>query len=104
MRDLGTLPGGDYSRALGINNLGLVVGTSRSSAGTRAFLWTPILGMLDLNPMVPGLDPGLTLSEGHGINDLGLIVALSGGGEQAPTAAGDNHEQEHRYRAFLLTP
>ena len=39
--DLGALPGGDLSQALGINNAGVIVGTSTSSAGDRACLWTP---------------------------------------------------------------
>lgn len=100
--NLGTLPGGDYSRAFGINNLGQVVGTSTSSSGTHAFLWTSSVGMLDLNALIP-LDLGLVLSEAHRINDVGQIAALSGGGEQAPPP-GDDHEQEHFYRVFLLTP
>jgi probable HAF family extracellular repeat protein len=104
LKDLGTLPGGNYSRAFGINNLGAVVGTSRSSAGTRAFLWTSIAGMRDLNGLTPALELGLVLSEGHCISDLGQIVALSGGGDQDPSAGGDNHEREHFYRAFLLVP
>ena len=93
MRDLGTLPGGNYSRAFGINNDGLVVGTAESSAGTRAFLWTSSGGMLDLNALIPA-SLGLVLSEAHVINDAGKIAALSGGG----------HEVEHYYRVFLLTP
>jgi hypothetical protein len=29
---------------------------------------------------------------------------LIGGGEQAPMAGDDTHEEDHLYRAFLLTP
>lgn len=101
MRDLGTLPGGNFSRAYGINNLGGVVGTSTSSAGLRAFVWTPSSGMQDLNTTITGL--ATLLSEAHAINDAGQIAALTGAGEQPPTA-GDNHDHEHIYRAFLLTP
>jgi hypothetical protein len=39
IRDLGTLPGGASSRALGISK-GEVVGTSETSDGEHAFLWT----------------------------------------------------------------
>ena len=104
MQNLGTLPGGTYSKASGINNLGQIVGTSGTPNGPRAVLWTSPAVMLDLNSLVSGLSPGLKLSEAQCINELGLIAALSGGGERAPTAAGDNHEQEHFYRVFLLTP
>ncbi|MEW6659350.1 MAG: hypothetical protein AB1424_11890 [Thermodesulfobacteriota bacterium] len=42
MRDLGTLPGGYYSIAKGINNHGLIVGDSTTADWqTRAFLYTP---------------------------------------------------------------
>jgi probable HAF family extracellular repeat protein len=102
MQDLGTLPGGDFSRALGINNRGQVVGTSTSSAGTRAFLWTSKGGMQDLNALIAPLDLGLVLSEAQGINHVGQIAALRGRGEQAPS--GHHHEQEHFHRVFLLTP
>jgi probable HAF family extracellular repeat protein len=101
MKDLGTLPGGDYSRALGINNSGQVVGTSTNSSGTRAFVWTSVDGMKDLNDSVPA--SGVELSEAYCINDRGQIAALSGGGEHPP-APSDNHEEEHFYRVFLLTP
>ena len=100
MQNLGTLPGGSNSRALGINNAGQVVGTSTSSAGTRAFLWTRVDGMLDLNTLIPSLNLGLVLSEAHRINRVGQIAALSGGGEQN----NHDHEQEHFYRVFLVTP
>jgi probable HAF family extracellular repeat protein len=104
MQNLGTLTGGNYSRAFAINNLGQIVGTSNSPNGMRAVLWTAPGVLLNLNLLISGLGPDLVLSEAHCINDLGQIAALSGGGEQAPTAAGDNHDQEHFYRVFLLTP
>ena len=50
------------------------------------------------------MDIGLVLSEGHGIGEFGQIAVLTGGGEHAPTAGDDHHEEEHFYRAFLLTP
>ena len=48
IQDLGILPGGASSRALGISN-GQVVGTSETSSGAHAFLWTQAGGMQDLN-------------------------------------------------------
>jgi probable HAF family extracellular repeat protein len=103
--DLGTLPGGTESRALGINGRGLVVGTSSSTEGTRAFVWKNKTGMRDLNALIPPFDHlGSVISEAHSIGELGQISALIGGGEKAPMAGDDHHEQDHVYRAFLLTP
>jgi probable HAF family extracellular repeat protein len=49
MRDLGTLPGGDYSQATGINAAGQVVGHAITAADHfHAFRWTPTGGMRDL--------------------------------------------------------
>src|SRR5215510_4935344 len=39
MRDLGTLPGGDYSSAFAINDSGVVVGTSNIYNTMHAFSW-----------------------------------------------------------------
>jgi probable HAF family extracellular repeat protein len=100
MQNLGTLPGGDYSKAYSINDLGQVVGTSTDSSGTtRAFFWTGVIGMLDLNGLIPVLDGGLILSEAHHINNLGLVTTLSG-----QVANPDDHDHEHFYRVFLLQP
>jgi len=104
MKDLGSLPGGGDSRALGINDDGRVVGTAKGVSGLTAFAWTPKDGMEDLNGSVPPMDVGLVLTEGQRIGELGQIVALTGGGEHGPTAAGHNHDEEHFYRAFILTP
>src|SRR6476659_11030881 len=48
IRDLGTLPGGDYSAAYAINDSGLVVGTSNTSTTIHAFSWTRTQGLSDL--------------------------------------------------------
>ena len=59
MQDLGTL-GGDYSHALGINDLGQVVGRSLTSTGAiRPFLWTAEGGMADLGTLEAAHREGL---------------------------------------------
>ena len=42
---LGTLPGGNYSEAMAINDLGQVVGYSNSSRGYQGFLWDSANGI-----------------------------------------------------------
>ena len=80
MTDLGAL-GGDESVAFGINDAGQVVGSAQV-AGTpqspqgdmHAFSTAPDgVGMSDLNLLVAL--PGGFLSEAHGINNSGLVVA-----------------------------
>lgn len=85
MEDLGTLSGDDYSSAAAVNPCGHIVGVS----GSRAFVWFPAIGMLDLNTLIPA-NSGWTLSAATGINASGWIV---GNG----IINGTNH-------AFLLTP
>src|SRR5579859_5128955 len=51
IRDLGTLPGGDYSSAFAINDSGVVVGVSNTSASTHAFSWTLAHGLADLGTL-----------------------------------------------------
>jgi len=73
------------SWALGINNLGQVVGASDTASGERhAFRWTLEGGMQDLGTL------GGALSEAYAVNDAGHVVGYS------RTAVGD--------RAFLWTP
>jgi probable HAF family extracellular repeat protein len=73
IRDLGTLPGGDYSAAYAINDSGLVVGTSNTSISTHAFSWTQAQGLKDLGTL-----PGTNASSALAINNLGQIVGSSG--------------------------
>jgi probable HAF family extracellular repeat protein len=73
MRDLGTLPGGDYSSAFAINDSGIVVGTSNTSTSTHAFSWTPAQGLQDLGTL-----PGANASSALAINNQGQIVGSSG--------------------------
>ena len=74
MQPLGTLSGGTYSEAFGLNNTGQVVGASGSSLGTRAFLWTPDSGMVDLNTIVDAPN-NVVLTGAVAINDKEQIVA-----------------------------
>jgi probable HAF family extracellular repeat protein len=81
MRDLGTLPGGSESGALGINDAGQVVGEADTPTvvGTfeHAFLWQDGV-MQDLGTL-----PGGRVSQAFGINDAGQVVGYSlatGGG------------------------
>ena len=73
MRDLGTLPGGDYSSAFAINDSGIVVGTSNTSTSTHAFSWTLTHGLSDLGTL-----PGANASSALAINNQGQIVGSSG--------------------------
>ena len=102
MQDLGTLPGGTYSRALGMNDAGDVVGTSTSEKGPRAFRWTRRKGMHDLNAVSPLGDPDTVLSEAQAINQEGDIAALSGAGEAEHDEDNHGKKKEHFYRAFAL--
>ncbi|WP_414565077.1 MULTISPECIES: PEP-CTERM sorting domain-containing protein [unclassified Anabaena] len=89
LTDLGTLPGGTSSTAYGINDFGQVVGTSSISNGSRAFLWSPNIGMTDLG-FLPDLPEdeysddydisSVSLrydSVAYDINNLGQVVGTS---------------------------
>jgi probable HAF family extracellular repeat protein len=106
MQDLGTLPGGSHSESASINNSGWIVGSSDSSLGLRAFLWTPGGGMQDLNRLIPQ-NSNLVLAGATSINDAGQIVAFGS----------DKHDLSHDRETqlddalhagpthvFLLTP
>jgi probable HAF family extracellular repeat protein len=74
MLDLGTLPGGDYSAAFGINEAGQVVGTSNTARGMHAFTWSSNGGLRDL-----GARAGVEDSAAYGVNGKGEIAGSSGG-------------------------
>ncbi|MGZ7099787.1 MAG: hypothetical protein ACXVJ8_15025 [Candidatus Angelobacter sp.] len=73
IRDLGTLPGGDYSSAFAINDSGIVVGTSNTSTSSHAFSWTSAQGLRDLGTL-----PGDNASSALSINNQGQIAGSSG--------------------------
>jgi probable HAF family extracellular repeat protein len=70
--NLGTLPGGTYSRAIDINDAGQVVGTSYSSDGDRHFLWSSSTGMVDFSTL-SGLDSNTPHSI-TAINNAGQVL------------------------------
>lgn len=77
VRDLGTLPDGGVSGAVGINNSGQVTGTvlANGERGSRAFLWENGQ-MLNLGTL-----PNGKYSMAEGINDQGQVVGVSHSGE-----------------------
>jgi probable HAF family extracellular repeat protein len=79
--DLGTLPGGDFSSAAAINNLGLIAGRGTDASGqVRAVLW--LYGTI----INLGTLPGHIHSEAYGINDWGVVVGESEGEDGLPHA------------------
>jgi probable HAF family extracellular repeat protein len=77
MQELGVIPGGNSSRALDINDMGAVVGSSTSSSGDRAFIWTKQEGMTDLNSAA-SVASGVVFFEAHAINNAGEILVMGG--------------------------
>src|SRR6266853_794810 len=73
IRDLGTLPGGDYSAAFAINDSGVVVGTSNTATSMHAFSWTASQGLRDLGTL-----PGTNASSAFSINNQGQVAGSSG--------------------------
>jgi probable HAF family extracellular repeat protein len=74
MKDLGTLPGDQFSWANNISHNGTIVGTSfpPGSAPPRAFVWENGK-MTDLN-LIVGRHPRFYLAEAFAINDRGWIA------------------------------
>jgi probable HAF family extracellular repeat protein len=72
IEDVGVLPGGTFSQANGLNNLGQVVGASSSANGIRGFRYGAG-GLVDL-----GVVPGGASSIAYAVNDVGQIVGQSG--------------------------
>lgn len=108
---LGTLPGGHSSEAFGGNDAGAVVGSSTSSAGPRAFLWTRTGGMQDLNALVA--PSRVVLTKATGLNNAGDILVVghdapadapTGRHAHAGTQAHRGHHNHGPVRIFLLRP
>ena len=94
IHDLGVLPGGSWSFANALNDVGQVVGDSSISGNpvdgiTHGFLWDDVLGMLDLNDLI--LDAGWTISGATDINAMGQILASA-------------HNEQGETRAVILSP
>lgn len=78
VEDLGTLPGGTYSRAYSVNNSGHVVGHADNSAGqTRAFFWNGAFQVLAPDPS-GDISPSQSAknSVAFGINDNDQVVGF----------------------------
>jgi probable HAF family extracellular repeat protein len=74
IRALGVLPGGDYSQAFGVNDQGLIVGSSNTSSTLRAVVWS-----LDGRTQEIGTLPGDDASQALGVNSRGQVVGYSSG-------------------------
>jgi len=96
LEDLGTLPGDLHSTALGINNLGQIVGAAEYGSGSnaRAVLWHEgaIYNLNDLVSASDPLRPYVRLFHANAINESGQIAA---NGVDSRTGLS---------RAYLLTP
>lgn len=76
MRNLGDLPGGaNESLALGMNDLGQVVGFSGASTGRRGSFWDPDGGIRNVGDLPAGPDSSIA----RAINNHGQVVGDSHG-------------------------
>lgn len=73
-KHLGAFPGGDYSSATGINDLGEIAGVSNTGNALLPFLWTEKSGLQRL-PLLPGDNCGQAIA----INKYGHVVCDSSG-------------------------
>jgi probable HAF family extracellular repeat protein len=75
MHDLGTIAGGTYSAAYGVNASGEAVGMGFTASGdTHAFLYDGST-TLDINDLLTADSLGWTVTEARAINDSGQIAA-----------------------------
>jgi len=74
LQEIGGLPGSDYSAALGINDLGQVVGSANTATGMRAFRSRRTTGIVALATL-----PGDSSSIALAINRPGQAVGYSSG-------------------------
>ena len=95
--DLGTL-GGKYSTPTGINDNGVVVGSSTTGAKEQhAFVWMPSNGMVDLGTFGDRSAPGVDLR-------TSFATAVSNDGEVVGASYVPGPTLLDGYRAFLWTP
>lgn len=71
---------GTATKANAINSSGQVVGTDTSSGASRAFVWSSVSGMVDLNTRLSNAPAGMVLEEALAISDTGAIVVSSNQG------------------------
>src|SRR5206468_11810864 len=74
--DLGTLPGGNFSEAYGINAVGQVAGFSTKAGGAvHAVLWTVATSAALRGRAIDlGTQPGGSFSQAFGINAVGQVI------------------------------
>jgi uncharacterized membrane protein len=79
LRDLGVIPGGNFSMAYDINDAGQVTGTGTAGgSGARQFAFVWSSGVFTLLPDLPG---SFLQSVGRSINARGDVAGQSNGGE-----------------------
>ncbi len=101
--DLGALPGGSTSRARAVSADQTVVGTSDSSIGNHAFVWTSGTGMQDLNGL--STDPSYVLIDAMSVTKQGVILAIGiSKSDFPPGDTKDVEEHELPRHILLLTP
>jgi probable HAF family extracellular repeat protein len=84
--DLGTLSGGDFSRANDLNSRGQIVGESSTAVtSNHAFLFTDGV-MIDLG-VLPGVTNPFAGSSASAINDHGQVVGYSSASNNGPVHA-----------------
>jgi len=84
--DLGTLPGGDFSRANDINSRGQIVGASSTAVtSNHAFLFRDGF-MFDLG-VLPGVTNPFAGSSANAINERGQVVGYSSAANNGPVHA-----------------
>jgi probable HAF family extracellular repeat protein len=77
--NLGSLGTPQSSTAFGINASNQVVGYSWTGTTFDAFLWSPTIGIKDLNTLIP-TNSGWSLEQASGINKSGQIAAVGSNG------------------------
>jgi probable HAF family extracellular repeat protein len=106
MQNLGYLGNGNYAEARGVNGSSQVVGSSQTSLGGRAFLWTRKSGMQDLNLLIP-VSSGILLSGAVSVNEAGQILAIGTPGHDPSNDRLMEMDDEHHAgptHLYLLTP